>query len=156
GQIFEFVSAPWRSLIYRNVDTAYDYVDDSAIFPHMPLNSAGFDCRAPRVLAEWMVSIPSALAHPDHVESVQIEMGAYPVHANTDPQPYVEVPPGDPGYAFALSQAQSRLDQYHQGHRYEYCADTSDIIDPYIIDQVNRGKPVELDTHPVFDPKDPK
>src|SRR5262249_47559110 len=35
--------APWRSLIYRNVDGPFAYVDDLAIYPHMPFNSAGYD-----------------------------------------------------------------------------------------------------------------
>ena len=54
-----FVAAPWRSLIYRNVDTPAAYFDDFVPFPHMPMNTAGFDCRAPRILGDWMVGLPS-------------------------------------------------------------------------------------------------
>ena len=43
-----FIDAPWRSLIYRNVDTPFTYSDDFAIFPKMPRNAPGFDCRAPQ------------------------------------------------------------------------------------------------------------
>ena len=56
-----FVPAPWRSLVYRNVDTPFPYFDDYVPFPHMPMNTAGFDCRAPRIMGDWMVSIPAIL-----------------------------------------------------------------------------------------------
>jgi mono/diheme cytochrome c family protein len=148
----EFIAAPWRSLIYRNVDTPFDYVDDFVIFPHMPLNSAGYDCRAPIIMAEWMVTVPNRLANPALSEDALPEAGIYPMNANTDPQPYLEVMKGDPGYDAAVAAAQVRLNVYHSGHRYGYCVDTTDIIDPYITDQVDRGVPVVLDTKAVFDP----
>ena len=51
--------APWRSLIYRNVDTPFPYFDDYVPFPHMPMNTPGFDCRAPRIMGDWMVGLPA-------------------------------------------------------------------------------------------------
>ena len=103
-----------------------------------------------------MVSIPSKLAHPNLDENaIPDDSGKYPANVNRDPQPYVEVLQGDPAYADAVTQAQARLAQYHAGHRYDFCADTSDIVDPYISDQVNRGVPVQLDTKDTYDPKDP-
>ncbi len=55
----KYVSAPWRSLIYRNVDAPFAYAEDSVIFPHMPMDTPGYDCRARRLLGSWMVSIPT-------------------------------------------------------------------------------------------------
>jgi mono/diheme cytochrome c family protein len=149
---FEYVDAPWRSLIYRNVDTPFDYVDDFTIFPHMPLNSAGYDCRAPIIMAEWMLTIPNRLANPALDESPTLgDNGFYPANANTDPQPYVEVPPSDPLFDLAVQATQERLATYRTGHRYALCPDTSDIVDPFIMDEVDRGVPVNLDTNSVYD-----
>lgn len=53
------VKAPWRSLIYRNVDAPFSYAYDSVIFPHMPMDTPGYDCRSRRLLGTWMASIPS-------------------------------------------------------------------------------------------------
>ena len=53
-------AAPWRSLIYRNVDTPFPYFDDYVPFPHMPMNTSGFDCRAPRIMGDWMVGCRGA------------------------------------------------------------------------------------------------
>jgi mono/diheme cytochrome c family protein len=158
-----FVSAPWRSLIYRNVDTPFDYVEDFTIFPHMPMNSAGFDCRAPRIMAEWMTSIPATKIHPNQSENVTWDSGyQYPpttvnafVQTNYDPQPYVEVKPTDPGYADAVVAAQARLDDYHSGHRYGFCPDTTDILDPDIVDELDHNKPLAPLANGVQDPNNP-
>jgi mono/diheme cytochrome c family protein len=120
----EFISAPWRSLIYRNVDTPFDYVDDLTIFPHMPMNTPGYDCRVAGILGDWMVSIPAVNPNAKREDDVS------PSSGDRTPQPYVEVRPGDTGYATAQSDAKKRLDAYHAGHRYGFCPDTSDIIDP--------------------------
>lgn len=129
----QVIDAPWRSLIYRNVDTPFTYSEHFAIYPHMPLNSPGFDCRAPRIMGDWMVSIPAVKKHPELNEDLETGFA----FAETDPQPYVEVPPGAPNYPGALMQAQKRLATYRNGNRYKsYCPDTSDIVD---IDVV-RGK----------------
>ena len=121
-----FISAPWRSLIYRNVDTPYIYADDYTVFPHMPRHSVGFDCRAPRIMGDWMVSIPAL-----HKQ----EGAAYENNVRGEPwdraaQPYEEVKPGDPKFMVALAGAADRTYEYHHGHRYDYCPDRSDIVIP--------------------------
>src|SRR5262249_19860808 len=58
------VYAPWRSLIYRNVDSPFAYFDDSVPLPHMPMNTFGFDCRAPQIMSDWMVGLPGARKQP--------------------------------------------------------------------------------------------
>ena len=119
--IFEPVDAPWRSLIYRNVDTPFTYSDHYAIFPHMPMDIPGFDCQAPRLLANWMVSIPAKRKNNLDADS------------DTEPQPYREVKPGDPEYNDAVAEAEARLTKYQAGARYSYCPDTSDIVDTKLL-----------------------
>ena len=58
-----WILAPWRSLVYRNVETPFDYFEDFLPFPHMPMHSPGYDCRAPKIIGDWMVSIPAELIH---------------------------------------------------------------------------------------------
>jgi mono/diheme cytochrome c family protein len=155
-----FVLAPWRSLIYRNVDTPYDYFDDSAPFPHMPLNSPGYDCRAAGIMGDWMVSIPATRKDStklDTVLPVGDENGdlVYPPNADTDPQPYVESLPGDAAYPAAVAGASARLASYHTGgFRYGFCPDTytKDIVDPFTEEQVNKNQPVTSDTGLIYDP----
>lgn len=118
-----YVEAPWRSLIYRNVDTPFDYVDDSAIFPHMPMNTPNYDCRVAPIMGDWMVSIPAARFEPDAKKGEDVD---------PRPQPYYEVLPGDPAYTKAVNDAKTRIASYHAGHRYEYCPDTTDILDPLV------------------------
>ncbi len=127
---YAFIDAPWRSLIYRNVDTPFTYTDDSAIYPHMPLNSPGFDCRAPRILGEWMVSVPALPKHPNLSEDVEVGVSAVPEFTELDPQPYREVKKADADYLQGVDQANKRLAQYRAGLRdNNYCPDTSDIVD---------------------------
>jgi mono/diheme cytochrome c family protein len=133
----KFIDAPWRSLIYRNVDTPFTYCDDATIFPHMPLNTPGFDCRAPRILGEWMVSIPALRKNPDLNESAGSDAANAP---ENDPQPYREVKPGDPDFLNGSAQAQKRLATYRAGLRSNaYCPDTSDIIDVWGIHYAKPG-----------------
>jgi mono/diheme cytochrome c family protein len=154
-----FVLAPWRSLIYRNTDTPYDYFDDFTPFPHMPLNSPGYDCRVSKIMGDWMVSIPSEPKDPTKkddlilVNAVDAE-GNLPADADTDPQPYQEILPGDPTYAQAVSDANARLQSYHSGFRYGFCPSTytQDILDPFIQQQVNSGAPVTSDIGQINDP----
>lgn len=131
-----YFSAPWRSLIYRNVDTPFTYAEDFAIYPHMPANTPGFDCRARRILGDWMVSIPARIANPDLDESA-IPGVTTGKPLDTSSQPYVEVRPGDADYDEAMKRARARLEEWHAGDRYnlEYCPNT-DIVDPEIL----RGK----------------
>ncbi|MES1207639.1 MAG: hypothetical protein ABUS79_17010, partial [Pseudomonadota bacterium] len=154
----QWILAPWRSLIYRNVDTPYDYFDDFAPYPHMPLNTSGYDCRAKQLMGDWMVSIPATQKDPTHSQSVLPDSeGQFPPNANTDPQPYVEVRPDDPGYAEAVGAASARLQQYHASFRYGFCPPeyTADIVDPVIQAEADLGGNVQPDVEPIKDPADP-
>ena len=137
--------APWRSLIYRNTDTPFTYTEDSALYPHMPMNTPGYDCRVKQIMSDWMVSIPGVRKNPQIAEyairSTTIA-GISSVVDNT-PQPYVEVLPTASGYADAVRAANDRLAVLHTGvnpaletqfvySRYADCVDTSDILDPLI------------------------
>ena len=122
-----FIDAPWRSLVYRNVDTPFDYVEDYAIFPHMPMNTPGYDCRVTQIMGNWMVSIPAT-----RINTTAKEDDVDPDTGDLTPQPYVEVKPGDSGYAAAQTAAQKRLASYQAGHRYNFCPNTDDIIDPAV------------------------
>jgi mono/diheme cytochrome c family protein len=125
GPTADFISAPWRSLIYRNVDTPFDYVEDFTIFPHMPMNSPGYDCRAAKIMGDWMVSIPSLPVHP------QFDQDAVP-GADHTPQPYYEVLPDDPRYPTAVAATSLRVYYWRNGHRYDFCPNTADIVDPAV------------------------
>ena len=151
--VYSVVYAPWRSLIYRNVDSAFAYTDDLALYPHMPMNTAGYDPRAKQILGEWMVSIPAVRKQPQIVEyAYQIDsIAADNVNSpivDTSPQPYVEVPPGAPTYSQAAVAAQRRLAIFHTGSnpamplapggtlysRYEDRGQTDDILDPAVVE----------------------
>ncbi|MDP8998572.1 MAG: hypothetical protein M3O46_00490, partial [Myxococcota bacterium] len=153
--------APWRSLIYRNVDTPFAYETNLALFPHMPMNTPGYDCRAKQVMGDWMVSIPSIRKNPEIPEyafaaapGLQNIVGGSTVDDN--PQPYVEVLPGSPLYAEARRAADSRLEILRTGvnpnvpasqtdNVYAYCPDTSDIVDPAVtVDPVCHAVPTNL------------
>ncbi|HEY6877465.1 MAG TPA: hypothetical protein VI299_05570, partial [Polyangiales bacterium] len=113
------LAAPWRSLIYRNVETpfAYSSQDDLAIYPHMPLNTPGFDPRAPRIMAEWMLSIDALPINPNVPEDVE-----------TADQNMREVVEGQRDLPYARVGTEVRLAQYRMG-RGTYEVDTGDIID---------------------------
>lgn len=131
--------APWRSLIYRNVDTPFAYADDYAMFPRMPMHSSSYDCRAPRIMAEWMVSIPAKRKRPEIDETydvgslvrVNADTTIEPPPDNSE-QPYEEVPEGDPGIAKAKLTAMSRLEMLHASPKYNYCPPDDDIVDRVI------------------------
>jgi hypothetical protein len=146
---YQWILAPWRSLIYRNTDTPYDYFDDYAPFPHMPLNTSGYDCRVAKLMGDWMVSIPSKVKNPSMPQNLLPPQGTFAgSNANTDPQPYEEVHPGDPDYQAAVGAAGARLEQYHtSGFRYDFCPSsyTDDIIDPVIAAQANANVTVTSD-----------
>jgi mono/diheme cytochrome c family protein len=120
------IYAPWRSIIYRNVDSAFAYVDDIAIYPHMPFNTAGFDPRAKQILGDWMVSIPAVRKHPEIPEYAYRTQDSLAVNQeatsfigspwpDSTEQPYVEVRPGAPGYDEAVLEANQRLAIFHTG-----------------------------------------
>lgn len=119
-----FMNAPWRSLIYRNTQTPFTYEDAYTLYPHMPFNTAGHDCRAAQWLGEWMVSIPAVRKHPELSEN------DHALDQDTEPQPYIEVLPSDAGYAAAVVAANKRLAIYKADPHYSTCPDTSDIVDP--------------------------
>ena len=136
--------APWRSLIYRNVSSAFTYEDDVALYPHMPMNTPGFDPRAKQILSDWMVSIPAVRKHPETPEYAFYDAKGVPLNGGTpDPtvQPYVEVLPGDPRYQAAQSDANQRLIISHTGVnpatpssaspyiQFADLGDTTDILD---------------------------
>jgi mono/diheme cytochrome c family protein len=142
-QYLDFVDAPWRSLIYRNTDTPFDYVDDLAIFPHMPMNTPGYDCRVTQIMGDWMVSIPAVNPNAANENNAPDTGGPQ----DDAPQPYTEVLPNDPAYASAQTAAAKRLAQYHAGHRYNFCPDASDIVDPDVTSGTLQS-PADV---PVFD-----
>jgi hypothetical protein len=114
------IYGPWRSIIFRNVDAAFAYVDDIALYPHMPFNTPGYDPRAKQILGDWMVSIPAVRKHPEIVEyayrtgnSTDFFVGS-PVQDTTE-QPYAEVPAGAPGYDQIIPAASQRLATFHSG-----------------------------------------
>jgi cysteine-rich repeat protein len=121
--------APWRSLIYRNVDTPATYPDDlhGTVFPRMPMHTTGIDCRARNIMGDWMVSIPARLK-----KDLGSDQGI------TTPQPWEEVHPGDADYAAAASAASKRLGKYHGSDRYDLsrCENGSDVIDPLVKDHI--------------------
>jgi mono/diheme cytochrome c family protein len=146
--------APWRSLIYRNVDNMFAYTDDLTLYPHMPRNTPGYDPRVKQIMSDWMVSIPAIRKRPDldeyaFVTGIQNSL----LSADDSPQPYVEVPPGAPGYESAKAAAQARLDILHTGvnpalplrpslvstsvvtaySRYLDQGETFDILDPAVL-----------------------
>lgn len=126
------IEAPWRSLIYRNVDTPFTYASDKAIFPHMPRHAPGFDCRAPRVLGSWMVSIPSQ--HIQYIKTPATK--TTPVEYYSEPLNPLEQPRVEPGSSKArgpLEEARQRLESYQAGYRYSYCPDQTDIQDPRVL-----------------------
>ena len=108
-----YIAAPWRSLIYRNVDTPY-IIASGGLFPHMPMNVAGFDARVPRIFADWMVSIPARQRARTPADGKTSE-GDFEVLALG--QPYEEVTEDDPNYRNAQLMAAERLKLYHEGGR---------------------------------------
>ncbi len=149
-QTVDFINAPWRSLIYRNVDTPFDYVDDYTIFPHMPMNTPGYDCRVPQIMGDWMISIPATRLSPALPED-GIPSNTSVTMLDTNPQPYAEVLPGDPAYADAVGAAAQRLAAYHAGHRYNFCPDTTDINDPAVL----AGEQLVPQDVQIIDPENP-
>jgi mono/diheme cytochrome c family protein len=162
GTQIRYFEAPWRSLIYRNVQTTFTYSDDLTLYPHMPMNTAGFDCRAQRILGDWMVSIPAVRKHPNLNENYFPANGLDPTFTDTttgsiyvelpytdmEPQPYVEVSPKDAGYAAAQAAAEKRLKAFHDSQQYKNCIMSKDIVDPEILRGGGRTAPLDTSTPP--------
>ena len=142
GPVYELF-APWRSLLFRNVNTPFTYTDDFALFPHMPMNTPGYDPNARRIMGDWMVSIPAIRKNPQIDEYAVGELPSSPL--DNSEQPYVEVLPGDPRYNDAVRAAETRLAVMHSGQNpavnpamtdpssyYGFSVDTSDIRDPIV------------------------
>lgn len=161
GKSAVYLAAPWRSLIYRNIDSPFPYSEDFALYPHMPMNSPGFDCRAPRIMGDWMVSIPSKRIIAADAEKDKDGKPIPPAEWTVPSQSYEEVKPDATDYNKALEEADKRMKAYHgnftqidrdeftksepdakgkwpytpylAGYRSTmYCPDTSDIIDPSV------------------------
>jgi mono/diheme cytochrome c family protein len=120
GQVVWVDFAPWRSILYRNVDGPFAYTDDVAIFPHMPFNTPGYDPRAKQIMSDWMVSIPARRKHPE-IPEYAYQTDSFPADningpvVDTTEQPYVEVLPGTPDYNQAVMEAETRLQILHTG-----------------------------------------
>lgn len=123
--------APWRSFIYRNVDAPFSYQDGSTIFPHMPMDTPGYDCRARAVLGRWMLSIPSRWkAKPEREPKRLLE---YLEMADQEPIPHEEVLPEDPEYADALALAEDRLTKFAASPRLASCPGPElDVLAPEV------------------------
>ncbi len=152
---YSFVAAPWRALIYRNVDTPFAYFDDYVPFPRMPMNTFGFDCRVPRIMGDWMVGLPTARKLPGIREDAlpaalpqktSNDPLVYPPTYDSSPQPYQPVLPTDSSYADALVAAQGRLDEYHAGVRYNYC---ETVLSPDIIDPITPPSSPQFKPNPI-------
>ena len=129
--------APWRSLIYRNVDTPFSYEEDSSIYPHMPMNTSGYDCRARQLLGAWMASIPARLK-PAANELLAKDGPLIQDMRHHEPQPYVEVAATDPDYTRQRRAGETRVRNFEDSPRFRDCPDPSkiDIVDP----EVARGE----------------
>ena len=149
-----FDLAPWRSLIYRNTETPFTYGDDLTIFPHMPLNTSGYDCRASQILGSWMVSIPAQLkpgapaegyVGDNPMSSTRANVFPGDPKINNDPQPYVEVAPypNDPTYNDALAAASERVFQFQNGMRYRACPSNADVIDVGLVGDTANQIPLD-------------
>ncbi|MFT3926614.1 MAG: hypothetical protein QM778_28980 [Myxococcales bacterium] len=110
-----YMVAPWRSLIYRNVESPFTYAEDYALFPHMPMNSVGFDCRVPEIFGNWMISIPARMNDAEGCTGICFKMDWSTGGLAEGQTLYSEVKPGDPGYQDALAGADQRLTAYHVG-----------------------------------------
>ena len=139
------VAAPWRSLIYRNVDTPFTYFDDFVIFPHMPMNTRRL--RLPRAAHHGRLDgqHPGAACGDPTAERRDRGAGHQSAAATLRGGQA-----GRTGLQRAVADAEQRLEQYHEGGRAQsdvlgrrldyhvprsfslsdYCPDDADIIDP--------------------------
>ncbi len=153
--------APWRSLIYRNVQTPFTYEDSFTLYPHMPMNTAGFDCRAQQIMGDWMASIPAVRKHQNLREDFFPTYNLDPAFITNpldpkyevplmdfDPQPYEEVRPDDAGYDKAVAEAEKRLERFHSSAQYQTCIKSRDIVDPVVYRGSDRDAPIDTSVPP--------
>jgi mono/diheme cytochrome c family protein len=109
----------WGSLIWRNVYTPFTYEEHGAIFVHMPRNAAGYDCRAHKIMANWMLSIPSTRSVGDGAADQQAR----------------EVTAADSANLQKVAQLQlaDRLKAYAEGVTGQWCPNDDDLVDPEVI-----------------------
>lgn len=110
------IDAPWRSMIWRNASTPFTYDEDFLVYPKMPQHVPGHDCRAGRILGEWMVSLPARELEPSH-----------PDYAPW--QPFIYVPEGSADRAASEMEARDRLERFRSSPAFWYCPDGDDIVD---------------------------
>lgn len=119
--IFDMLG-PWRSLIWRNVYTPFTYSEGATIFIHMPRNVPDYDCRAHKIMASWMLSIPSEPKGFEH-----------PTTSTPLDQPYVEILPGAPGYDSAVRYSEKRVEKYLGSVTGQNCPSNDDTVDPSVV-----------------------
>ena len=87
--------APWRSLIYRNIDTPLRLLRRLRPLPAHAVQHARLRLPGGPIMGDWMVSIPARIKDPTKSQSAFPAGDVVPASANLDPQPYEEVLPGD-------------------------------------------------------------
>jgi mono/diheme cytochrome c family protein len=152
------IMAPWRSLIYRGVDTPFTYSDDLALIPHMPMHTQSFDCRAPQIVGDWMVSISAVYTNDSELEyGLSSFNNNACISSDSSVQPYREVTQDQSQFDTAATAVSQRLDLYHNSpvskfidyiaptnenmhpveplapSRYNYCPEHYDIFDPLVL-----------------------
>jgi hypothetical protein len=137
GPEFTFLG-PWRSLIWRNVYTPFTYSEDNAIFIHMPRNVPGYDCRAQKIMADWMLSIPSKDCRNLDPEQVPVvcegkEAVAIPGQGYNLDQPFEEVLPSSPDYKLAARDGEKRVEAFNGSVTAQNCPTDDDIVDPKVV-----------------------
>ena len=132
-----YLLGPWRSLIWRNTYTPFTYQDQNALFIHMPRNVPGFDVRANRIMASWMLSIPARAKpsitvtpeNPDDPAFAWLWAAQGPEQA----QPAEEVLPGDPDYEEAKQAAEARVQAFLTSVTGQHQPPDSDVVAPEVL-----------------------
>lgn len=130
---------PWRSLIWRNTYTPFTYEDQNALFIHMPRNVPGFDVRAHRIMASWMLSIPSrpkadVVAAPEKADEPDFAW----LWGAQLPQPVEEVAEGDEDYADAKAAAEARVEAFAASVTGTHEPPDEDIVAPEVLNSAAR------------------
>ncbi|HEX7481776.1 MAG TPA: hypothetical protein VF331_28475, partial [Polyangiales bacterium] len=129
------IFAPWRSLLYRTVDAPFSYAEDSAIYPRMPMHTAGYDCRIRRIMGTWMASIPSLWKGRNDPTLDATTAQLY----YSKGQPYEEITqdpaqPNSADWQRAQEEAATRVRLFQGSLRYKDCPEPApDIVDPEVV-----------------------